>query len=87
MNISWNGYTAQNAVCLFEFDGDYPIQRHAYNSNTKNIYFIIRTVNTVGNYDYQLSYEFYMDGSMQIVVRAAGYIISTYYGNNHDYGE
>ena len=87
MNVSWGGYQTENAVCMFEFDADYPIQRHGYSSNTKNIFFVIRTVNTVGNYDYMVSYEFYYDGSIQIVVRAAGYIISDYYGNNHDYGK
>jgi primary-amine oxidase len=75
-----------NAVCLFEFDADYSIQRHSYQSNTKNIYFVVRTITTVGNYDYSFSYEFYMDGSIQVVVRAAGYIQSAYWAKNADYG-
>lgn len=32
------------------------------------------------------SYEFYMDGSIQVSVRAAGYIQSAYYAKNEDYG-
>lgn len=51
-----------NSICLFEFEADYPIQRHGVQSNTKNIYLVVRTITTVGNYDYMLTYEFYMDG-------------------------
>ncbi|KAK5162859.1 uncharacterized protein LTR77_011116 [Saxophila tyrrhenica] len=76
----------KNAICLFEYDADYSIQRHATESNTKNIYFVVRTITTVGNYDYSFSYEFYMDGSIQVVVRAAGYIEAAYYAHNSDYG-
>ncbi|KAK5164741.1 uncharacterized protein LTR77_009404 [Saxophila tyrrhenica] len=90
LNISIaGGYTAKRdvkAACLFEFDADYSIQRHGYVSNTKNIYFVVRTITTVGNYDYSFSYEFYMDGSIQVVVRAAGYIQSAFYAKNEDYG-
>ena len=75
-----------NAACLFEFDADYSMQRHSTQSNTKNIYFVVRSISTVGNYDYMFSYEFYMDGSIQISVRAAGYIQSAYYAANEDYG-
>ncbi|KAK3712173.1 hypothetical protein LTR37_009264, partial [Vermiconidia calcicola] len=74
------------AICLFEFDADYSIQRHSSQSNTKNTYFVVRTISTVGNYDYSFSYEFYMDGSIQVIVRAAGYIQSAYYAKNDDYG-
>ena len=62
LNTSSYGFTKPNSICLFEFDADYPIQRHGYQSNTKNIYLVVRTVTTVGNYDYMLTYEFYMDG-------------------------
>lgn len=71
LNLTFTGSYATrdiNAVCMFEFNADYPIQRHGYTSNTKNILFIVRTVSTVGNYDYMMTYEFYMDGSIQIVV-------------------
>lgn len=42
-------------ICIFEFDADFPIQRHTntvFASSTKNIYFTVRSVSTVGNYDY-----------------------------------
>lgn len=53
---------------------------------TKNIFFTIRNVCTVGNYDYQFSYEFYSDGSINIEVRASGYIQAAFYAGNSEYG-
>ncbi|KAF7196652.1 Membrane primary amine oxidase [Pseudocercospora fuligena] len=82
-------HTHINSICLFEFDADYPMQRHStgdYVANTKNVYFTVRSVSTIGNYDYMTSYEFFLDGSIKVEVRASGYIQSAYYANNHDYG-
>lgn len=87
--VSETTHTHINSVCFFEFDADYPMQRHSqsdYVANTKNIYFTVRSVSTVGNYDYMFSYEFYYDGSIRVEVRASGYIQSAYYAHNHDYG-
>lgn len=42
-------------ICMFEFDAGFPIQRHTntvFASSTKNIYFTVRSISTVGNYDY-----------------------------------
>jgi primary-amine oxidase len=88
---SHNGkvYTTKNSVCFFEFDSDYPMARHSgydYISNTKNIKFVVRAVYTVGNYDYMFSYEFFLDGSIQVQVRASGYIQGQYYEGNEEYG-
>ncbi|GAB1317381.1 Amine oxidase [Madurella fahalii] len=78
-----------DSVCLFEYVSDYPIQRHTINryvSATKNIYFVVRAVATVGNYDYSFSYTFFMDGSISVDVRASGYIQSAYFAHDQDYG-
>jgi primary-amine oxidase len=53
---------------------------------TKNTYFVVRSVSTVGNYDYMFSYSFYFDGSIAVEVRASGYIQSAYFADNEDYG-
>lgn len=82
-------HTHISSICLFEFTGDYPIQRHStskYVSATKNTYFVVRSVSTVGNYDYMFTYSFYFDGSIAVEVRASGYIQSAYFANNEDYG-
>ncbi|GHJ86241.1 hypothetical protein NliqN6_2643 [Naganishia liquefaciens] len=77
------------AICLFESDMGYLMQRHSsseYVSATKNIGLVVRTVATVGNYDYSFDYTFYHDGSLETTVRASGYIQSAYYSKNDDYG-
>lgn len=69
--------TYADTFCLFEYPKDYPMSRHygwTYWHGTKNIAFIVRSVSTVANYDYQTTYEFYNDGSIQVLVRASGYI-------------
>ena len=72
-------------ICMFEFDTNHPIQRHTtpvYVSVTKNIAFILRTSSTVGNYDYLFDYEFYLDGSIHVTVRASGYIQSSFWATD-----
>ncbi|KAI5797340.1 copper amine oxidase [Peziza echinospora] len=86
-----NGKTTTNkdSICLFEQDMGYPISRHttsAYAGVTKNIGFIVRGISTIGNYDYLFDYVFYIDGSIEVKVRASGYIQSAFYANNEDYG-
>ena len=82
---SETSHTHPSSICLFEFDTGYPIQRHTtgtYVSVTKNIAFIVRSASTVGNYDYLFDYEFYLDGSIHISVRASGYIQSSFWTSN-----
>lgn len=69
--------TYTDAFCLFEYPMDYPMSRHYFYDSwhaTKNVAFMVRSISTVGNYDYQTTYEFHIDGSIQVVVRASGYI-------------
>ncbi|KAL2856687.1 copper amine oxidase [Aspergillus pseudoustus] len=82
-------HTHVDSLCLFEFDADYPAARHStsdFVTVTKNVYFTLRTVSTIGNYDYMFSYTFHMDGTIGVEVRASGYIQSAYYANNQDFG-
>ncbi|KAJ7159987.1 copper amine oxidase [Mycena crocata] len=81
--------THRNNICLFESDPGYLMQRHSsvpYLALTKNIVFTLRSVSTVGNYDYSFDYIFALDGSIETIVRASGYIQSAYYAKNNDYG-
>ncbi|KAJ7910597.1 putative copper amine oxidase [Mycena leptocephala] len=81
--------THRNNICLFESDPGYLMQRHSssnYLALTKNIVFTLRSVSTVGNYDYSFDYIFALDGSIETIVRASGYIQSAYYAKNNNYG-
>ncbi|PSR81301.1 copper amine oxidase [Coniella lustricola] len=87
--VSETVHTHVNSICLFEYEADFPIQRHsttAYVAATKNTYFAVRSVSTVGNYDYMFTYTFFLDGSIAIEVRASGYIQSAYFAHNDEYG-
>lgn len=87
--VSETTHTHLDSMCLFEVDVDYPLSRHTapnYVTTTKNVKFVIRSVYTIGNYDYMFSYSFFRDGSMAVDVRASGYIQAAFYAKNHDYG-
>ena len=82
-------HTHVDSICMFEVDADVPMSRHTapnYVAVTKNVKFVIRSVYTIGNYDYMLSYTFLRDGSLSIDVQASGYIQAAFYAKNEDYG-
>ncbi|KAF7334468.1 Amine oxidase [Mycena venus] len=82
--------THRNNICLFESDPGYLMQRHSsssYLALTKNIVFTLRSVSSIGNYDYIFDYVFALDGSIETIVRASGYIQSAYYAKNNHYGK
>lgn len=79
----------QNSICIFEHDAGYPIARHSANNyvyTTKNIHLVVRSVSTLGNYDYMFEYAFFHDGSIHVTVRASGYIAAAFWAKNEDYG-
>ncbi|KAF1836803.1 amine oxidase catalytic domain-containing protein [Decorospora gaudefroyi] len=84
--------TMPDAICMFEFDTGYPIRRHSfaptapYTSVAKNIQFTLRTVATVGNYDFLIDYTFGYDGAIEVSARASGYISAAYWDNEPEYG-
>jgi len=66
--------TLVNNICLFEFTADYPLSRHtAQHSVTvsRNTFLTLRSISTVGNYDYDIDYIFYLDGTIEVKVRIA----------------
>jgi len=93
LNVTYHRQEAtsihENAICMFEHDMAFPIQRHTaenYVSSSKNIAFTMRGISTVGNYDYMFDYVFGLDGSIEVKVRASGYIQSAYPAHNEQYG-
>jgi primary-amine oxidase len=78
-----------NAICIFETDMNFPLSRHRTSSSNdygfrdlgtvKGAGLIVRAIATVGNYDYMFDYSFHMDGSLEVIVRASGYLQSSFY--------
>lgn len=74
-----------NNVCVFEFTSDYLLSRHAAQYSvtaSRNTFLTVRTVATVGNYDYTVDYVFYLDGAIEVKVRASGYIFGAFYASH-----
>lgn len=101
LNISFpegNGTEVHpDSVCLFEADSGYPLARHRTGSSNewgfsqlgtvKGSALQARTVATVGNYDYMFTYGFGVDGSLEVEVRASGYLQSSaYYKDQEKWG-
>ncbi|KAK4049982.1 hypothetical protein OIV83_003806 [Microbotryomycetes sp. JL201] len=81
--------THTDSICIFETDADHLLQRHTSDfdlSVTKNVVLVVRSVSTIGNYDYTFDYRFYLDGSLEVQVRASGYIQAAFWAKNGDHG-
>ncbi|PKS08571.1 hypothetical protein jhhlp_004957 [Lomentospora prolificans] len=81
--------TQPDAICIFEADLGIPISRHrAGGSNDKGFTNLgtvkgtaltVRSIATIGNYDYMFDYQFHLEGSIEVTVRASGYLQSSFY--------
>jgi primary-amine oxidase len=74
-----------NGICLFEYTADHLLSRHTAQYSvtaSRNTYLVLRSVSTVGNYDYTIEYIFYLDGSLEVKVRASGFIFGAFYSTN-----
>lgn len=101
LNISFpegNGTQVHpDSICLYEADTGFPLARHRTGSSNdwgfsqlgtvKSSSLHARTVATVGNYDYMFTYGFNVDGSIEVEVRASGYLQSSaYYKDQEKWG-
>lgn len=93
-NVSYHQGNAttvnQDAICIYEQDAGIPLSRHRYGSSAGNYPFsrlgvvkettlVVRAIATVGNYDYMFSYKFELDASLEVEVRASGFLQSSFY--------
>ncbi|KAI0091340.1 amine oxidase catalytic domain-containing protein [Irpex rosettiformis] len=71
--------TRERAICVFEHDTARPITRHTgYHEGefgaVRGYVLTVRSVSTVGNYDYIFDYMFMTDGTIEVRVSASGYL-------------
>jgi len=72
-------------ICIFEFQEDHTIWRHMQNSVPTDVRglvrntVVVRSICTVGNYDYLTDVKFREDGEIEAHTRFAGYIESRYF--------
>ncbi|KAK7973351.1 hypothetical protein PG988_007485 [Apiospora saccharicola] len=79
-----------NNICLFEFTSDHLLSRHTTPTSvtvSRNTFLTLRSVSTVGNYDYTVDYIFYLDGAIEVKVRASGYIFGAFYARHAEKNE
>lgn len=78
-------YTNKNSICIFEYTADHALQRHTTDSRisiSRNTYLVVRYVSTVANYDYTFDYIFYLDGTIEVKVRASGFIYAAHWAES-----
>ncbi|KAJ7111935.1 amine oxidase catalytic domain-containing protein [Mycena epipterygia] len=68
-----------DAICVFERDSGKPLSRHTgYMKGEmgaiKGYELVVRTISTVGNYDYLFDYTFQLDGTLEVRISASGYL-------------
>jgi diamine oxidase len=82
------------AYCIFEFNTGIPLRRHHGRSKNFHRFYeglvsvvlIVRTISTIGNYDYITDFIFYHNGAIEIKITASGVIIGTFHGHKNQYG-
>ncbi|KAJ7683677.1 amine oxidase catalytic domain-containing protein [Mycena rosella] len=82
----------EDAICVFERDSGKPLSRHTGYMKSemgaiKGYELIVRTISTVGNYDYLFDYTFQLDGTLEVRVSASGYLQGAWWdGAESPYG-
>ncbi|KAI0689816.1 amine oxidase catalytic domain-containing protein [Cytidiella melzeri] len=71
--------TRERAICVFEHDTARPITRHmgwhdGEFGAVRGYVLTVRSISTVGNYDYMFDYMFMTDGTVEVRVSASGYL-------------
>ncbi|XP_069490278.1 amine oxidase [copper-containing] 3-like isoform X2 [Ambystoma mexicanum] len=75
----------RNSICIFEHNPALPMRRHYsnyysdYYGGLPSTVLVIRTISTLGNYDYVFDFLFYQNGAIEARVHATGYITSSFY--------
>ena len=80
------GY-AKPAFCVFEVDGQTPLWRHVGSvyAGLRDHFLAVRVPVNLGNYDYTLEYEFYLDGKMGTFVTSSGVVYTAHWYEGDGY--
>nr|POE79850.1 amiloride-sensitive amine oxidase [copper-containing] [Quercus suber] len=98
LDVEWHStyetHKMPNSICVFEFTAEHLLSRHTAQQSvtaSRNTFLVVRSVSTVGNYDYTIDYIFYLDGTLEVKVRASGFIFGAFFkaddtDNKDEYG-
>ncbi|KAM0748227.1 amine oxidase catalytic domain-containing protein [Meredithblackwellia eburnea MCA 4105] len=84
VHTSMGSVSRNRAVCVFERESGRPLSRHFGEAKdemgaTKGFEFVVRSISTVGNYDYLFDYTFQLDGTLEVRFSASGYLQGNYW--------
>lgn len=68
----------KKAACVFEADGQRPLWRYG-SRGLSDHHLIIRASMNLGNYDYTLEWKFFLDGSLETLLSASGYLFGAFW--------
>ena len=74
-------------ICVFDWVEDHEIWRHMDGSKTRGYVrktVVVRSIATVGNYDYIMDVKFREDGEINVETRFAGYPETRYPGQGEE---
>ena len=76
-NATGDAETHEAILCLFERNTGRPLWRHAADGNNTlesrpDVELVVRTIPTIGNYDYIIDYVFTLHGNIRVEVGATG---------------
>ena len=83
------------SFCVFEHNSNIPLRRHLNSFYFEHHFFegmmdaalVVRTIITVGNYDYIVDFMFHQNGALQVKASSTGYIIGSFFSEiEEDYG-
>ncbi|KAI9365974.1 copper amine oxidase [Zopfochytrium polystomum] len=91
-NYDGHTYIHPSSIAIFEMDTGRPISRHIEGgfggsskvTSTKDIVLVVRSIATIGNYDYIIDYMFHFDGTIEYSISASGYLQAAYYTDAED---
>ncbi|EJU01891.1 amine oxidase catalytic domain-containing protein [Dacryopinax primogenitus] len=83
VHTALGSYSRERAICVFELDTGRPMTRHhgylEEHGVVKGYAFTVRSISTVGNYDYLFDYTFFVDGTIEVRLSASGYLQGGYW--------
>ncbi|XP_052106452.1 putative amine oxidase [copper-containing] isoform X3 [Mytilus californianus] len=83
----------ERAFCIFEFNTGMPLRRHngyywnlhRFYEGVVNVVLIVRTIPTIGIYDYIIDFIFYQNGVIEVKITPTGIVTSSWHRHDNPY--
>ncbi|XP_052106450.1 putative amine oxidase [copper-containing] isoform X1 [Mytilus californianus] len=83
----------ERAFCIFEFNTGMPLRRHngyfkylhRFYEGVTNVALIVRTIPTIGIYDYVIDFIFFQNGVIEVKITPTGIVTSSWHEHDNPY--